>query len=97
MEEDVRALAIEMSTARPIVGPTCCTVLTTGASPASAWLPLAGLPGATLASLNAELAKLCRRFRLAAHVNLIPLNPTPGWPTRGSSKAHVNEFRDTAW
>jgi len=41
-----------------------------------------------------ELAKLCRRFRLAAHVNLIPLNPTPGWPTRGSSAARVREFRD---
>ena len=31
---------------------------------------------------------------LAAHVNLIPLNPTPGWPTRGSSAARVREFRD---
>ncbi|MGE0138002.1 MAG: 23S rRNA (adenine(2503)-C(2))-methyltransferase RlmN [Ilumatobacteraceae bacterium] len=40
-----------------------------------------------------ELARLCRRFRLAAHVNLIPLNPTPGWPTRGSSAGHVREFR----
>ena len=26
--------------------------------------------------------------------NLIPLNPTPGWPTRGSSKRRVGEFRD---
>jgi len=41
-----------------------------------------------------ELAALCRRFRLPAHVNLIPLNPTPGWPTRGSSPARVREFRD---
>jgi 23S rRNA (adenine2503-C2)-methyltransferase len=40
-----------------------------------------------------ELARLCRRFRLAAHVNLIPLNPTPGWPTRGSGPARVREFR----
>lgn len=40
-----------------------------------------------------ELAALCRRFRLAAHVNLIPLNPTPGWPTKGSSPARVREFR----
>lgn len=46
------------------------------------------------ASDAAELAKLCRRFRLAAHVNLIPLNPTPGWPTRGSARARVVEFRD---
>ena len=40
-----------------------------------------------------ELARLARRFRLAAHVNLIPLNPTPGWPARGSSPARVREFR----
>jgi 23S rRNA (adenine2503-C2)-methyltransferase len=39
-----------------------------------------------------ELARLCRRFRLPAHVNLIPLNPTPGWPTVGSSPARVREF-----
>ena len=40
----------------------------------------------------AELAKLCRRFRLPAHVNLIPLNPTPGYPTVGSSAARVAKF-----
>jgi 23S rRNA (adenine2503-C2)-methyltransferase len=28
-----------------------------------------------------------------AHVNLIPLNPTPGWPTRGTSPAGVQLFR----
>jgi 23S rRNA (adenine2503-C2)-methyltransferase len=43
----------------------------------------------------AELAKLCRRFRLPAHVNLIPLNPTPGYPTVGSPLKRVHEFRDT--
>jgi 23S rRNA (adenine2503-C2)-methyltransferase len=42
----------------------------------------------------AELAALCRRLRLPAHVNLIPLNPTPGYPTRGSSLGRVHEFRD---
>ncbi len=41
-----------------------------------------------------ELAALCRRLRPAAHVNLIPLNPTPGYPTQGSSLARVHEFRD---
>jgi 23S rRNA (adenine2503-C2)-methyltransferase len=41
-----------------------------------------------------ELAALTRRFHLPAHVNLIPLNPTPGWPTVGSSAARVREFRD---
>jgi 23S rRNA (adenine2503-C2)-methyltransferase len=41
-----------------------------------------------------ELAKLCRRFRLPAHVNLIPLNPTPGYPTVGSPLKRVHEFRD---
>jgi 23S rRNA (adenine2503-C2)-methyltransferase len=42
-----------------------------------------------------ELAKLCRRFRLPAHVNLIPLNPTPGYPTVGSPLKRVHDFRDT--
>ena len=41
-----------------------------------------------------ELAALCRRLRPAAHVNLIPLNPTPGWPTRGTPPAGVAAFRD---
>ena len=41
-----------------------------------------------------ELAQLCRRFHLPAHVNLIPLNPTPGYPTVGSSVKRVHEFRD---
>ena len=43
----------------------------------------------------AELAKLCRRFQLPAHVNLIPLNPTPGYPTVGSPLKRVHEFRDS--
>jgi 23S rRNA (adenine2503-C2)-methyltransferase len=41
-----------------------------------------------------ELAALCRRLRPSAHVNLIPLNPTPGWRTRGSPPARVTAFRD---
>jgi 23S rRNA (adenine2503-C2)-methyltransferase len=41
-----------------------------------------------------ELAALCRRLRPAAHVNLIPLNPTPGYPTRGTPAAGVRHFRD---
>jgi 23S rRNA (adenine2503-C2)-methyltransferase len=40
-----------------------------------------------------ELAHLCRRFHIPAHVNLIPLNPTPGWPTKGSSATRVQQFR----
>jgi 23S rRNA (adenine2503-C2)-methyltransferase len=42
-----------------------------------------------------ELARLCKRLRPNAHVNLIPLNPTPGWPTRGSSPQRVREFADS--
>ncbi len=42
----------------------------------------------------AELAALSRRLRPAAHVNLIPLNPTPGWPTRGTPPDRVAAFRD---
>ena len=40
----------------------------------------------------AELAVLARP--LAAHVNLIPLNPTPGYPVRGTPAAGVRAFRD---
>jgi 23S rRNA (adenine2503-C2)-methyltransferase len=42
----------------------------------------------------AELAALAQRLRPAAHVNLIPLNPTPGWPTTGSPAARVRQFRE---
>jgi 23S rRNA (adenine2503-C2)-methyltransferase len=41
-----------------------------------------------------ELAVLCRRFRLPAHVNIIPLNPTPGYPTIGAPARRVAAFRD---
>jgi 23S rRNA (adenine2503-C2)-methyltransferase len=40
----------------------------------------------------AELATIAGP--LHAHVNLIPLNPTPGYPVRGSSAARVAAFRD---
>ena len=39
-----------------------------------------------------ELARWCAKAR--AHVNLIPLNPTPGYPTVGSSPERVLAFRD---
>jgi 23S rRNA (adenine2503-C2)-methyltransferase len=39
-----------------------------------------------------ELADVARP--LAAHVNLIPLNPTPGFLTRGTPPAGVRAFRD---
>jgi 23S rRNA (adenine2503-C2)-methyltransferase len=31
-------------------------------------------------------------LRLHAHVNLIPLNPTPGWPTRPSPRERIRNF-----
>lgn len=37
------------------------------------------------------LAELCRELR--AHVNLIPLNPTPGYPTIGTDAAGVTRFQ----
>jgi 23S rRNA (adenine2503-C2)-methyltransferase len=40
----------------------------------------------------AELADISRPLR--AHVNLIPLNPTPGWPARGTPRSRVLAFRD---
>ena len=39
-----------------------------------------------------QLAAYARPLR--AHVNLIPLNPTPGYPTRGTPPEGVAEFRD---
>jgi 23S rRNA (adenine2503-C2)-methyltransferase len=39
-----------------------------------------------------ELAAYARP--LGAHVNLIPLNPTPGYPVLGSAPAAVRAFRD---
>ena len=54
------------------------------------WALIAGVNDRT--SDAAELAKLTRRFRLPAHVNLIPLNPTPGYPTVGSTPQRVAEF-----
>lgn len=38
----------------------------------------------------AELIRIC--IPLRAHVNLIPLNPTPGWPALGSSLEKVKRF-----
>ena len=39
-----------------------------------------------------ELAAYARARR--AHINLIPLNPTPGYPTRGTPPEGVRRFRD---
>lgn len=39
-----------------------------------------------------ELARYAQPLK--AHVNLIPLNPTPGYLVLGSSSARVHEFRD---
>ncbi len=39
-----------------------------------------------------QLSGLCRRLR--AHVNLIPLNPTPGYLTPGTPMPRVRQFRD---
>ena len=41
-----------------------------------------------------ELAALWRRLQPHAHVNLIPLNPTPGYPTMGTPLKKVYAFRD---
>ena len=40
-----------------------------------------------------ELSELARP--LGAHVNLIPLNPTPGYPVRGTAPDGVRAFRDS--
>ena len=44
---------------------------------------------------GADAAELSRFARpIGAHVNLIPLNPTPGYAVRGSTARRVREFRD---
>jgi len=40
------------------------------------------------------LVERSRSLPLPAHVNLIPLNPTPGYAVRGSPPGRVREFRD---
>ena len=40
------------------------------------------------------LVERSRSLPLPAHVNLIPLNPTPGYAVRGSPPSRVREFRD---
>lgn len=40
-----------------------------------------------------ELATTARKA--SAHVNLIPLNPTPGYPTVGTSPERISEFADS--
>lgn len=43
-----------------------------------------------------DARQLAERARpLGAHVNLIPLNPTPGYPARGTALAEVRAFRDS--
>lgn len=54
------------------------------------WAMIAGVNDRS--SDAAELAAFARP--LGAHVNLIPLNPTPGYPVVGSSRAVVRRFRD---
>lgn len=52
------------------------------------WALIDGVNDRTTDAL--ELAALARR--LGAHVNLIPLNPTPGYPTRGTPPQRVRDF-----
>jgi 23S rRNA (adenine2503-C2)-methyltransferase len=41
-----------------------------------------------------RLAGLARGLPLPAHVNLIPLNPTPGYPVQGTPPERVRHFRE---
>jgi 23S rRNA (adenine2503-C2)-methyltransferase len=41
-----------------------------------------------------QLVERARCLPLPAHVNLIPLNPTPGYAVRGSPASRVRAFRD---
>ncbi|MDA8398429.1 MAG: 23S rRNA (adenine(2503)-C(2))-methyltransferase RlmN [Actinomycetota bacterium] len=54
------------------------------------WAMMAGINDGLQDAI--ELAALAKR--VGAHVNLIPLNPTPGWDYPGSAPEVVREFRD---
>ena len=41
-----------------------------------------------------QLIDRSRSLPLPAHVNLIPLNPTPGYTVKGTPMSRVREFRD---
>lgn len=56
------------------------------------WALIDGVNDRDLDASN--LVSLARGLPLAAHVNLIPLNPTPGYPVRGTPARRVREFRD---
>jgi 23S rRNA (adenine2503-C2)-methyltransferase len=53
------------------------------------WALIAGVND-TMAQAD-RLAAIARQLR--AHINLIPLNPTPGYPVTGSSPRAVSQFR----
>jgi 23S rRNA (adenine2503-C2)-methyltransferase len=60
----------------------------TGRRPSIEWAMIAGVnDGREQAELLAPIAR-----RLRAHVNLIPLNPTPGYPMTGSPPGRVRSF-----
>ena len=60
----------------------------TGRRPSIEWAMIADTNDTDeQAVLLAEIA-----YRLGAHVNLIPLNPTPGWPTQPSSPERIRQF-----
>jgi 23S rRNA (adenine2503-C2)-methyltransferase len=60
----------------------------TGRRPSIEWAMIGGVNDSDRqASLLATMAR-----RLKAHVNLIPLNPTPGWPSQPSTPQRMAGF-----
>jgi 23S rRNA (adenine2503-C2)-methyltransferase len=60
----------------------------TGRRPSIEWAMIDGVNDADeQAGLLAPIA-----YRLRAHVNLIPLNPTPGWPAKPSKTRRIDGF-----
>ena len=56
--------------------------------PSIEWAMIAGINDSD--EQAGKLAPIAHRLR--AHVNLIPLNPTPGWPSRPSSPSRIEGF-----
>jgi 23S rRNA (adenine2503-C2)-methyltransferase len=93
--DELRATLVPIATRYPIddLLAACDDYLqVTGRRVSFEWALIAGVNDRDVDAR--QLAALCHRLRPAAHVNLIPLNPTPGWPTVGSSPHRVAEFRD---
>jgi 23S rRNA (adenine2503-C2)-methyltransferase len=90
--DELRSSLVPMNRTYPlrVLSEACDEYVTrTGRRISFEWALIDGVNDSTGAAV--ELSELARPLR--AHVNLIPLNPTSGYSTRGSPPERVREFR----